>query len=194
MLVAIRTELIAHAEPGKLPQMQRFFKEPIDAYCTYTADVRNIAKLHGGTFGGWTAEERLELTAALWASGKYEEGSAAIMLYARMLRRCGPAEWDLLAGWLDRYVKNWAHCDGLCTDVLGPLLQRMPERAGELREWTASPAVYRRRGALVTPIKGIRKGLFREAGTELAELLAGDREPIIRIAVVWLRTELAGRR
>ena len=37
---AIRADLISHSEPWKLPVMQRFFKEPIDAYCTYTEHVR----------------------------------------------------------------------------------------------------------------------------------------------------------
>jgi len=33
--------------------MQRFFKEPINACCTYTANVRSIAKKSGAEFAFW---------------------------------------------------------------------------------------------------------------------------------------------
>lgn len=100
MHAAIRTELIAHAEPWKLPVMQRFFKDPVDAYCTYTVHVRNIAKKHGATFASWTERERMALARALWESGKFEVGAAAIQLYARMRRKCGYGEWKLFVRWL----------------------------------------------------------------------------------------------
>jgi hypothetical protein len=84
MHAAIRAELIANSEPWKVAVMQRFFKEPIGAYCTYTAHVRRIAKLHGAEFAAWDATEREALTRRLWQSGKLEEGAVAIQLYARM--------------------------------------------------------------------------------------------------------------
>lgn len=193
MHAAIRAELIEHAEPWKLPVMQRFFKDPIDAYCTYTVHVRNIAKKHGPEFASWGAAEREELSGLLWESGKFEEGAVAIQLYARMRRKCGLVEWKLFAGWLGKYVKNWAHCDALCADVLGPLLIAHPEWVKHLEKWAGARAVYKRRAALVAPIKGIRKGLFRAEAEALALRLAGDREDIVRKAWKWLRVEMEGR-
>ncbi|MFN0104541.1 MAG: DNA alkylation repair protein [Bryobacteraceae bacterium] len=194
MHAAIRAELIANSEPWKLPVMQRFFKEPIDAYCTYTVHVRNIAKTYGVEFASWTGRERMALTRGLWESGKFEEGAVAIQLYARMRRKCEYGEWKVFVRWLEKYVHNWAHCDGLCADVLGPVLIAHPEWVGELKNWAVARQVYKRRAALVAPLKGIRKGLFRAEGEELAGLLAGDREDIIKKALKWLRVELAGRR
>lgn len=191
MHAAIRERLLAHSEPWKLPQMQRFFKEPIDAYCTYTEHVRAVAKEHGAEFTAWTPRERTALTKALWASGKQEEGSVAILLYARMGRKCGRAEWEILAKWLEREVGNWAHCDTLCADVLGPMLIRNPEWVREMREWAAAKQTYKRRAALVAPLKGLRKGLFRAEIEELMGLLAGDRDVMVKKAIVWLRRELA---
>lgn len=188
---AIRAELIARSEPWKLPIMQRFFKEPIDAYCTYTVHVRSIAKLHGPEFAAWSGQQRVELTAALWESGKFEEGAAAIQLFARMRRNCGYGEWQLFQEWLRRYVHNWAHCDALCADLMGLMLIAHPEWVAELAGWTRAKAVYQRRAALVAPLKGIRKGLFREEAQELLKLSAAAKEDILKKAIVWMRRELA---
>jgi 3-methyladenine DNA glycosylase AlkD len=188
---AIRAELIAHSEPWKLPVMQRFFKEPIDAYCTYTAHVRNIAKQHGAEFASWTEKDRAALTRALWESGKFEEGTVAVLLYARMRRKCGHAEWKIFSRWLEKNVHNWAHCDGLRADVLGPMLMAHPEWVKEMKAWAGSTAKYKRRAALVAPLKGIRKGLFLAEADELLALLAADREDIVKKGLVWMRKELA---
>lgn len=191
MHAAIRERLVAHAEPEKLPLMQRFFKEPIDAYCTYTQYVRAVAKEHGAEFGAWTQRERMALTKALWGSGKHEEGSVAILLYARMARRLGRAEWDILSKWLEREVRNWAHCDTLCAEVLGPMLIRNPEWVGEMRQWAAAKPLYKRRAALVAPLKGLRKGMFRAELEELMGMLAADRDAMVKKGIVWVRRELA---
>lgn len=191
---AIRAELIARSEPWKLPVMQRFFKEPIDAYCTYTLHVRNLAKTHGAEFAAWRDQERTALTKALWASGKFEEGSMAIQLFARMRRKCGECEWRLFSRWLDRHIHNWAHCDALCADVLGQMLIAEPARIGEMFEWVQASPLYKRRAAVVAPLKGIRKGLFREEGQRLAAQLATDRADILKKAVKWIRVELKGRK
>jgi 3-methyladenine DNA glycosylase AlkD len=190
MHAAIQAELVANSEPWKLPVMQRFFKEPIDAYCTCTAHVRRIAKLYGGDFAAWDAAEREALTRRLWQSGKFEEGGMAIQLYARMRRKCGPHEWKLFTRWLENNISNWAHCDALCADVLGPILIAHPEWVGQLKGWASSAAKYERRAALVAPLKGIRKGMFRAEAEELLGMLAGDREDIVKKGVVWLRKEL----
>jgi 3-methyladenine DNA glycosylase AlkD len=191
MHAAIRAELIAHSEPWKLPVMQRFFKDPLDAYCTYTVHVRRIAKLHGAEFAGWTGKQRIALTKALWESGKFEEGAVAIQLFARMRRKCGSGEWVLFTQWLQKYVHNWAHCDALCADVLGHMLIAHPEWISELQTWTAAKAVYQRRAALVVPLKGIRKGLFHAEARALLDRLAGDKEDIVKKGLVWMRKELA---
>jgi 3-methyladenine DNA glycosylase AlkD len=188
---AIRAALIAKSEPWKLPVMQRFFKEPIDAYCTYTEHVRNIAKEHGAEFASWPEKERTALTKALWESGKFEEGTMAIQLYARMRRKCEYREWKIFSRWLDKHIRNWAHCDALCGDVLGLMLIAHPEWIGEMKAWAGSKEKYKRRAALVAPLKGIRNGLFLAEADTLLALLAADREDIVKKGLVWMRKELA---
>jgi 3-methyladenine DNA glycosylase AlkD len=191
MHTAIRAELIANSEPWKLPVMQRFFKDPIDAYCTYTLHVRNLAKQHGAEFALWPDKDRTALTRALWASGKYEEGSVAILLYARMRRKCTHREWKLFEKWLKKNIQNWAHCDTLCAEVLGPMLIVRPEWIVDMNEWAAAGEKYQRRAALVAPLKGLRKGLFRQEAEALKARLTGDPAEIVRKGIIWLRRELA---
>lgn len=188
---AIRAELIAHSEPHKLPLMQRFFKDPIDAYCTYTVHVRRIARDRAKEFAAMNAKQRDEVTNALWRSGKFEEGAVAIQLYARLLKSCDDRDWKRFESWLDKYIRNWAHCDALCADVLGPLLIRHPEWIAMLPAWTASKKTYKRRAALVAPLKGIRKGLFRKEAESLYSAVDGTSEDILKKALKWLQKELA---
>lgn len=186
----IRAHLIANSEPAKLPLMQRFFKDPIDAYCTYTVHVRNLAKKHGAEFATYSDTERTALTRALWASGKFEEGSVAILLFARIRRKCDYCHWRLFVRWLEKEIHNWAHCDTLCAEVLGPLLIAHPEWLVELYTWTTAKQKFKRRAALVAPMKGIRKGKFRADAEALKNLLAADPDEIVKKGIVWLRREL----
>jgi len=188
---AIRAALIANSEPWKLPVMQRFFKDPIDAYCTYTLHVRNLAKQHGAEFASWPETDRTALATALWESGKFEEGTMAILLYSRMRRKLDKKHWNAFSRWLTTYVRNWAHCDALCAEVLGPMMIAHPERISDMKTWAASKAKYKRRAALVAPIKGIRKGLFLLEIEEICALLAADCEDIVKKGIVWLRREMA---
>jgi len=187
----IRAELMAHSEPYKLPVMQRFFKEPIDAYCTYTVHVRRIAKERAKEFAALGEKQRDEVTDALWRSGKFEEGAVAIQLYARLLRQCDERDWKRFERWLDNYVRNWEHCDALCADVLGPLLIRHPNWIAAMPAWTASKKTYKRRAALVAPLKGIRKGMFRKEAGALYAAVDGTSEDILKKALKWMRKELA---
>ena len=191
LVEAIRAELIAHSEPHKLPLMQRFFKEPIDAYCTYTVHVRRIARDRAKEFAAMNAKQRDEVTNSLWQSGKFEEGAVAIQLYARLLKSCDDRDWKRFEAWLDKYIRNWAHCDALCADVLGPLLIRHPEWIAMLPAWAASTKTYKRRAALVAPLKGIRKGLFRKEAESLYTAVDGTSEDILKKALRWLQKELA---
>ena len=140
----------------------------------------------------WTEKERTALTRALWESGKFEEGAVAIQLYARMRRKCDYREWKIFTRWLEKYVRNWAHCDALCADVLGPMLIAHPEWVGEMKGWAGSTAKYKRRAALVAPLKGNSQGdVPGRRRNELLALLAADREDIVKKGLVWLRKELA---
>lgn len=187
----IRAGLIARSEPEKLPLMQRYFKNPIDAYCTYTGHVRDLARKHGAEFASWSGKDRTALTRALWASGKYEEGSVAIFLYARMRRKCDYCEWKLFVKWLEKHIHDWAHCDTLCADVMGPLLIAHPEWVAELPSWTAAPQKFKRRAAIVVTLKGLRKGLFRDEALQLMATLSTDKEDMVKKAIVWLKKDLA---
>lgn len=189
MIASMRAELVAHSEPHKLPIMQRFFKEPIDAYCTYTEHVRRISQRHARQFAEWARETRKELTDELWQSGKFEEGSLAIQLHGRILRHCGPRDFMSCSAWLDRYVANWAHCDALCAEVLGLLLIRHPEWVTQVADWSRSKRLYKRRASAVVLLKGFRSGLFDRELRDVESILAGDKEDLIKKAVRWIRAE-----
>jgi 3-methyladenine DNA glycosylase AlkD len=74
---------------------------------------------------------------------------------------------------------------------MGPLLIAHPEWCSELPAWTTAKQKFKRRAALVVPLKGIRKGLFRDEAQQLMAALATDKEDIVKKAIVWMKRELA---
>ena len=57
------------------------------------------------------------LTKSPLESGKYEEGTVATLLYANAAE-VQPHRVESIHAWLEKIIRNWAHCDGLA-DVTG---------------------------------------------------------------------------
>ena len=106
----------------------------------------------------WPVAERDRFCTELWAGGKNEEGALVCYVYKRFAKTCGAREFRLFTQWLDRYVENWGHTDGLSLWLLGASIANVPasdRQAGRLdasRRIDGSAARqrfrwFRRRGA-----------------------------------------------
>ena len=63
----------------------------------------------------WPVAERDRFVTELWKSGMLEEGGIVCHLYRRFAKSCGEREFRMFEQWIDRYVRNWSHCDGVST-------------------------------------------------------------------------------
>jgi 3-methyladenine DNA glycosylase AlkD len=92
------------------------------------------------------------------------------------------------AGWF----ANWAAIDGLCPNILTPLIQRYPEYLPRVTQWVRSRDRWLRRTCLITLLPLARRGRhLDESYAAVAELL-DDPEDLIHKACGWLLRE-AGR-
>ena len=82
-------------------------------------------------------------------SGKYEEGSLAIQFLAAQKSQLEPQHLTALAGWFDDGIRNWAHTDVLCGEVLGPVLKTRRVKLDDLGGWRSAPFEYQRRAVPV---------------------------------------------
>ena len=185
-LDAARARLQVQAEPSFREGVQRYFQHSIDAYGVRTPAVRRLAGSIYREVRDWPLAERNRLCTELWRSGKFEEGSLAVYLYQRFHRQCGSCEFHLFEKWIDRFVGNWAHCDGVGTMLISETLIHEPSLIALLPPWTNSPNRWKRRAAAVSLIWEGRKGRHTEEILGLARALLGDSDDMVQKGVGWL--------
>lgn len=193
ILEDIRKELRRRALPGRAQRVQMFFKHPVETYGWRTADLRKLGQT-----------ERKEIVAAggnklllhvaekLFAGRTIEEQALGVILLERAISKFGPAEFRRLERWLPM-IGNWAACDALCVNLLGPLLLAHPALPRVLR-WQKSKNLWLRRAAAVALVPAARRGLHTGVILRVARLLLRDPDYMVAKGVGWLLKEAAEKR
>jgi 3-methyladenine DNA glycosylase AlkD len=169
--------------------VQWFFKEEVQSHGWYTADLRRYAKtLHTQL----AADQALLLDVAerLFAGRFLEEKALAVTMLEPSLRRFGNPEFRRFEAWFAK-VLSWADHDALAMFLIGPMLVADPRRVKRPLRWAFSPSRWRRRGAAVSLIHGVRRGLFYQEATVVTEQLAADRDDMVQKGLGWLLREWA---
>ena len=100
-----------------------------------------------------------------------------------LFRSC---EFHLFEKWIDRFVRNWAHCDGVASFLIAGTLENEPDLLTDLLPWTSSKNLWKRRAAAVSLIWEGRKGRHTAEILEVAEALRRDPEVMVQKGVGWL--------
>ena len=193
-LAWLRSEL-EQASDSKFAEGQRwFFKHEVDTWGVRTKELHRIARDLHHKVKSWPLADRNKLCTELWKSGKLEEGALVCYVYRRFKAECHECEFRLFERWLDRYVNNWAHCDGLSSWLLAASLANEPALTVELAGWTTSPNRWRRRAAAVSLIQEAKAGRHTEVIFDIAARLAADRDDMVEKGVGWLLKETYPKR
>ena len=123
---------------------------------------------------------------ALWQDGRLECGGVVCHAYRRFAQSCFEPEFRLFERWIDRYVENWALCDGVSTYLVAAAIQNAPELRLELPRWTQSKDRWKRRAAAVSLVPAARKGRHVETVLEIAGLLRTDEDDMVRKGLGWM--------
>lgn len=110
-------------------------------------------------------------------------------VYRRFAARCGATEFQMFERWIDQYVNNWPHCDGVSTWLIAACIANEPLVAQALPGWTVSPNRWKRRAAAVSLIPEAKRGrmtaLIRTIGGELRS----DPDGMVQKGAGWLLEE-----
>ena len=188
LIAEIRRRLEAAADPEFQTGQQNFFREEIDSIGVRGPELKRVAAFVYREIKAWPAARRKSLCTALW-QGRFEEGAIVCYVYRRFARECGPPEFRLFERWLDRYVHNWAHCDGLASWLLAATFASEPALIPRLDAWTRSPNRWKRRAAAVALLQEAKQGRNTKAIFRIATLLAGDADDMVQKGVGWLLKE-----
>jgi 3-methyladenine DNA glycosylase AlkD len=189
LLKTIRARLKAAADPKFEAGLRWFFKEPVNPYGVRTPLLRELAREAYAQVRHWPAPERDRFVTELWKSGMLEEGVIVSHLYRRFAKTCGEREFQLFHGWIDRYVRNWAHCDGVSTWLIAASIQNQPGLADRLAVWTKSKNRWKRRSAAVSLIYEAKRGRNTDAIFGICDLMMSDTDDMVRKGVGWLLKE-----
>ncbi len=195
LLGVCRSRLREESEPVFREGQLSFFKsgsqerDSIDNYGVRGPRLKRIEQEVYRAAKLWPAAWRSRFCEELWKSGKLEEGVVAIYLCRRFARGYGEGEFHLFERWLDRYVHNWAHTDGLSSWLLAACIANRAELRFELRRWAVSSNRWKRRAAAVALLQEAKAGRHTDFIFEIAESLRGDADDMVRKGVGWLLKE-----
>ncbi len=188
-LASIRAGLRARADGEFRRGIENFFREPVDAYGVRAPEVKAVAREAWREVKTWPDAELSKLAAELWKSGKIEEAGIAILIYRRRVKRCGAREFRLFERWIDRYVHNWASCDGVASWLLAASVGNEPALIGELDAWVRSRNRWKRRAAAVALLQEAKQGHNTAAILGITGALLEDPDDMVQKGVGWVLKE-----
>ncbi len=185
----IRTELKSNIEDSAQKSFSRFFKEEVKYYGVRAQYIKKIAKKYWKEIKCLEKKEIFGLCEELYHSDYLEE-AAIVSYWLPNLAECFELkDLELFKEWIERYINNWAKCDGLCNHTVGSYIEKYPERISELKNWARSNNRWLKRAAAVSLIIPARKGRFLTDIFEIADLLLTDKDDIVQKGYGWMLKE-----
>ena len=184
-----RAELQRRADPEFAAGVRNFFVERVDPRGVRSSELKEVERGVYRELRRFSAAERNRYSTELWKGGKLEDGTLVCHVYRKFARECGAPEFALFERWLDRYVSNWAHCDGIASWLVAAAIANDASLKPRVEAWTASPNRWKRRAAAVSFLQEGKRG--RSAGEifRVASALAADRDEMVLKGVGWLLKE-----
>ncbi|HXG35016.1 MAG TPA: DNA alkylation repair protein [Bryobacteraceae bacterium] len=185
----LRRQLRLAATEERRRRLRQFFRQPVTALGVPAVEQKRAAATLYRPVKSWPVSRRNRLCRRLWEGGILEEGNVAIYLCRRFATQAGREQFRLFEEWVDRYVRNWAHCDGVGVWLLGAAIRNEPRLGEELLPWTESPNPWKRRAAAVALVGEAKQGRQRNAILAIADKLLDDPDDMVQKGVGWLLKE-----
>ena len=152
VLTQIRSDFKATADLKTQKSFQRFFKEQVKYYGVKTETVGKIAKKY------WSRVKTIDklaifgLCEELLRSDYTEEAFVVSFWLPNYIDQLEPGDLATFKTWIERYINNWAKCDGFCNHTVGDLIQKYPETMTEVKRWAKSDNRWLKRASAVSLI------------------------------------------
>jgi len=186
---SIRKDLRKLGDAKRKKDNEKYFKEGIKTYGVKVPDARGVAGKYLSQTKNMGLNDRIRLAEKLLRDGVFEEGIVAFEIVWKAKRYYTKDTFRVFERWLDRYVKNWAHCDELSNHLFGYLIEKYPELAARMVPWTKSKNRWKRRSAAVSFILPARKGKNTKEIFDISEKLMDDKDYMVQKGVGWLLKE-----
>jgi len=182
----IRESLKENIDDKNQKSFQRFFKQKVKCYGVKTATVRKIANQFWKEIKMSEKQDVFGLCEQLLLSDYCEEASIVAFWLPKMTDRFEPEDWLIFKNWIEKYINNWAKCDGFCNHTIGSFIVKYPEFIKDLKKWTQLKNRWLRRAAAVSLIVPAKKGHFLEDVFEISDRLLLDEDDLVQKGYGWL--------
>ena len=196
---SLRAVLRAHADPVHAAEARRYFVDGVKTYGVHREFLHRLARDTAAGLKATPPEAggglpgALRIADGLFRSGNMDEAAVATGIVGRFQRRIAPGHFATLNRWVDD-VQDWASCDSLCGDLIGPLIRDHPNLIRRLGRWTRARHRWRRRAAVVSLIPLARTGERLPEIFGMTGRLLGDADVMVQKGVGWLLKEATRQR
>ena len=185
----IRAELKANTDLQTQKSFQRFFKEPVKYYGVKTPTVAKIAKKHWKQVSLLDKQAIFQLCEELYRSDYTEEAFIVASWLPNYIEHLDPSDLPTFKEWIEKYINNWAKCDGFCNHTLGDLIEKYPQILSEIKSWAKSPNRWLKRASAVSLIVPAKRGCFLQDAIEICDVLLRDEDDLVQKGYGWLLKE-----
>jgi 3-methyladenine DNA glycosylase AlkD len=189
IIQSIRTELKNNADAATHKSFQRFFKEEVTYYGVKLAIVGKIAKKYWKEIKDLEKKEIFKLCEELYHSDFCEEAFIVSYWVPNLSEMFEKDDLVLFKKWIDKYINNWAKCDGFCNHSVGDLIEKYPECIKEVISWTKSGNRWMKRASAVSLIVPAKRGKYLPEVFKIADKLISDKDDMVQKGYGWLLKE-----
>ncbi|MBN9661198.1 MAG: DNA alkylation repair protein [Acidobacteria bacterium] len=188
----IRAYCAANANPALATKYARYFKEGYDAWGLLD---KNHPIWNEQQTSWLEAHSKLGLKGflllgeELFASGKYEEGGLAIRFLKSFSGQLDGRALPSIARWFAGGIRNWAHVDVLCAEVLSPALAGGSLALSDFDTWRQSPARFQRRAVPVAMLSLLKTPAPTMELLAFVRPLMLDPERVVQQGLGWFLRE-----
>jgi 3-methyladenine DNA glycosylase AlkD len=189
ILFQIREDLKENVDEKVKKSTQRFFKEQTKLYGIKTETVGKIAKKYWPQVKALDKQAIFKVCEELYRSDYTEEAFVVAFWLPHYINCLEPPDLPIFKCWIEKYINNWAKCDGFCNHTIGELIQKYPQTISELKRWSKSDNRWLKRASAVSLIVPAKKGMFLQDSLEICDMLLVDRDDMVQKGYGWLLKE-----
>lgn len=185
----IRKDLQNNIDERTRESFQLFFKEKVTCYGVKTAVVGKIAKKYLAKIKTLEKKEIFALCEELYRSDCMEEAFVVSYWLPNLVQQFELKDFEVFKNWIEKYINNWAKCDGFCNHTIGDFLEKYPEKVDDLKIWANSKNRWLKRAAAVSLIVPAKKGKFLQEAFEISDIMLQDEDDMVQKGYGWLLKE-----
>ncbi len=184
-------DLKEHGDPDRAREQKRYLKSPFEFYGVRKPLLNAWAKKIKKSNPDITQEQLIQICRDLWNSNYHDQKTLAIELLKAYPKFIDDNELSLINIMIDE-SKGWDLIDNIAIWLVGRMIQKEPQKHELIKKWSKDPNFWRRRVAIISPIK-----LFKKKECDLDLFLRiweehlYEKEFFIRKAIGWVLRELA---